>query len=110
MAREYSCATCGRKGCKLWREYATFADHTTLECCDCAGASQKIDVSGIDDDGRRLSDGARTDQIGWRVPAVPTEDGDGFWGYTSVPDEAIRWWRALPTRVLAQAAGAKGGV
>jgi hypothetical protein len=39
----------------------------------------------------------RTDQIGWLVPAVPAPPpGDGFWGYTSVPDEGCRWWRALP--------------
>jgi len=37
----------------------------------------------------------RTDQIGWLVPAVPTEDGS-FWGYTSVPPEACEWWYKLP--------------
>jgi hypothetical protein len=38
-----------------------------------------------------------TDQIGWMVPAVPTPDGDTFWGYTSVPLEGVLWWKALPT-------------
>lgn len=38
----------------------------------------------------------RTDQIGWRVPAVPTEDGT-YWGYTSVPTPGVDWWRKLPT-------------
>lgn len=42
----------------------------------------------------------RTDTIGWRVPAVPTEDGEGFWGYSSVPPEGVAWWRALPTRAV----------
>jgi len=37
-----------------------------------------------------------TDQIGWRIPAVPTEDGDTFWGYTSVPQDGCNWWARLP--------------
>ncbi len=124
----YRCTTCGAFGCKLWREYQTFANHTELVCCDCAGRSQKKDMSDIDAEGRRMSfyrltrrqrryrarhgtvgrrgarmvpaqePSGRTDQIGWRVPAVPTEDGEGFWGYSSVPDDGVKWWRALPTR------------
>lgn len=39
----------------------------------------------------------RTDQIGWMVPAVPTEDGTSFWGYTSVPQAGCVWWANLPT-------------
>jgi len=39
----------------------------------------------------------RTDQIGWRVPAVPTEDGKSYWGYTSVPQPGCDWWSNLPT-------------
>ncbi len=39
----------------------------------------------------------RTDQIGWRVPAVPTEDGKSYWGYTSVPQPGCDWWGSLPT-------------
>jgi hypothetical protein len=38
----------------------------------------------------------KTDQIGWRVPAVPTEEGDTYWGYTSVPDPGVEWWQNLP--------------
>jgi hypothetical protein len=92
----YRCGTCGVVGCKLWREYQTFLCHQTLECCDCAGKSQEEDVSQIDADGKiSVGDGVmgkyangteavqRADQIGFRVPAVPTEEGDAFWGYTS---------------------------
>lgn len=125
----YRCTTCGAHGCKLWREYQTFADYSELVCCDCAGESQNEDVGTIDADGRRENlyrytrrqrrqvarrgtrgrRGAgsvpksvahgRTDTIGWRVPAVPTEEGDTFWGYTSVPDAGVQWWRRLPTRI-----------
>lgn len=97
--KAYRCTTCGAHGCKLWREYQTFADHTELVCCDCAGESQKKDVSAIDADGTIPFEGMRTDAIGWRVPAVPTEEGDTFWGYTSVPTAGVEWWRRLPTRV-----------
>lgn len=41
-------------------------------------------------------DRERTDQIGWMVPAVPTEDGASFWGYTSVPQPGCAWWTNLP--------------
>lgn len=39
----------------------------------------------------------KSDQIGWRVPAVPTEENDTFWGYTSVPQAGCEWWYKLPT-------------
>lgn len=104
----YKCTTCGAQGCKLWREYQTCADYTELACCDCAGKSQGKDVSRIDTEGRvpwwhgTYPDGTEavswTDQIGWRVPAVPTEEGNTYWGYTSVPQAGVDWWRRLPTR------------
>ncbi len=37
-----------------------------------------------------------TDQIGWFVPAVPTEKNDAYWAYTAVPAEACEWWYNLP--------------
>lgn len=96
----YKCTACGRHGCKLWREYQTFADRTELRCCDCAGSDQSFDVSSIDANGKiNDPDLGLCDQIGWFVPAVPTAEGDTFWGYTSVPDAGVRWWRNLPTRV-----------
>jgi hypothetical protein len=39
----------------------------------------------------------KTDQIGWRTPAVPTEEGGAYWGYTSVPQPGCDWWASLPT-------------
>ena len=92
----YRCTTCGAHGCKLWR--GSNGAPEGLWCCDCAGKSQGLDVSTIDDAGRRMTEDGRTDQIGWRLPAVPDEDGCHFWGYTSVPDAGCVWWRRLPTR------------
>jgi len=96
----YYCHKCNKRGCKLWREYQTCADFTELVCCDCAGKSQGKDVSTIDDRGRIYDPRyGWLDQIGWRIPAVPTEDGLTFWGYTSVPQTGCDWWSNLPTRV-----------
>jgi len=93
----YKCQSCGAHGVKLWREYQTSPNHTKLLCGACALEDQK--KSGpIDDTGLRLcEDGWSTDQIGWLVPAVPDEEGHGFWGYTSVPQAGVEWWRGLPT-------------
>lgn len=95
----YCCKECGRTGCKLWREYNTFADHQTLLCCDCSAKEQKKDIASLDAEGRHVDDlEMRTDQIGMRMPAVPTVEGDTYWGYTSVPQEGVRWWKNLPNR------------
>ncbi len=96
----YKCGKCGATNCKLWRDYQTFLKNQSLLCAKCAGEEQKKDVSDIDDEGRRSLEeglGVRTDQIGWRIPAVPTEENDTYWGYTSVPQPGCDWWRGLPT-------------
>lgn len=94
----YRCGTCGATGCKLWRDYQTFLEHQTLLCARCAAEEQEKDISDIDECGQIESDlVGRTDQIGWRIPAVPTEENDTFWGYTSVPEEGCQWWDRLPT-------------
>lgn len=87
---------CGATGCKMWREYQTFSDYTEILCGPCAMAVQKK-TGTIDADGKRESDFGKSDQIGWLVPAVPVVGEDTFWGYTSVPDEGVAWWRALPS-------------
>lgn len=89
----YKCAGCGVHGIKLWRKYGTF--DPSILCAKCACKEQKrVAVQIIH--GEMFVDEDRTDQIGWRVPAVPTKEGDNFWGYTSVPNEACAWWDALP--------------
>jgi hypothetical protein len=80
---DYRCASCGAHGCKLWRPYQTTMPR--LLCVVCAEQDQ----------GDRL-DTSSSDQIGWYVPAVPMEEGDGFWGYTSVPAAGVAWWKSLP--------------
>lgn len=98
----YHCRNCGARGVKLWREYQTTAPK--LLCCDCAAADQGKDISEITPAGK-IPNGryGTTDQIGWFVPAVPMEGiGDGYWGYTSVPDIGVAWWWQLPLRDAAR--------
>ena len=96
-ARDYSCHRCAGSGLKLWRRYNQFLDHQRLLCAVCCGHESGEDVSTIDESGRRITEYGRTDQIGWWIPAVPTVEGDTFWGYASVPQDRVDWWRALPT-------------
>lgn len=83
----YMCHNCDKHGCKLWRPYQN-AGGPPLLCLDCTEERE-----------RKRLDECVGDQIGWRVPAVPTEDGSTFWGYTLVPQAGVDWWRRLPTRV-----------
>lgn len=99
----YRCVKCGATGCKLWRLYNTFLSHQELTCAVCAAEAEKKDISTLDENGRRVTKESkidpdfRTDKIGNRIPAVPTEEGDTYWGYTSVPEPGCVWWRRLPS-------------
>jgi len=67
-------------------------------CAECAAKNQKIDISTMDENGMRLVEFGRTDQIGWYIAAIPDEEGVGYWGYTSVPEEGIIWWKSLANK------------
>lgn len=99
----YVCSSCGAHGVKLWREHSVCLERVTLACFDCACAEQVAsgrDVPTDLDGGGRMSnvDFPRSDQFWGRVPATPTEDGETFWGYTSVPDDGVKWWKRLASR------------
>lgn len=85
----YKCEKCKAAGCKLWRQYQTLADQIELLCANCAEKDQDRKLE--------LEDGG-SDQIGDLVPAIPTEDGGTYWGYTSVPDAGCEWFDVLPIR------------
>ena len=95
VPENYICGVCGASNCKLWRPYQTFI--IELYCAECAAEDQNKCISDLDSDGRRTESHQKIDSIGWLVPAVPTEEGDGYWGYTSVPEKGCQWWRKLPT-------------
>lgn len=90
----YTCSKCAGTGRKLWRHYQTFRPR--LFCAACALTEEGINAK-LDKDGFYKSPAGCTDQIGSLVPAVPTEDGKAFWGYTSAPVAGAVWWQALPT-------------
>lgn len=86
--RDYKCAICGIDGVRLWRDYNTCANAVDLRCVVCAAKlDKKLEGPFVFADG---------DQLGGLVPAVPTEDGSTFWGYSSVDGEGVLWWNALP--------------
>ena len=101
--KNYECKKCGARGVKLWRQWSTMPVHITLLCRTCA---EHIQRDAIADRLRRYGgDFGPSDQIGDMCPAVPTKmpvgrgwrlpNGYSFWGYTSVPPEAVAWWRSL---------------
>ena len=101
----YECSDCGITGVKLWRLYNTFLSHQHLRCASCA--CQEYDLpDSVDPNGKSVWEGLTSDTIngGSMIPAVPTEDGDTYWGYTSVPQAGVDWWRQLPVKASGQPA------
>ena len=93
----YKCDACGATGIKLWRQYQTCAPRLLCAPCACKDQGKPDDVNASGCRGRRGGD-----QIGWYVPAVPDEEGVGYWGYSSVPQAGVTWWQRLPTRASEQ--------
>ena len=95
---DYKCKRCGATNCKLWREDPATAIPQLL-CAYCAGKNEDRSVDDIDAEGTRTTaSGAQTDSIGMYFPAVPDEEGIGYWNYTYVPKAGADWWRKLPTK------------
>lgn len=92
----YECGTCTSRSCKLWRVGGS--SHVELRCALCALREEKLTGLVVDDEGR-IDDPqfGKIDQLGKYIPAVPTEDGKDWWGYTSVPWAGVMWWKSLPT-------------
>jgi len=96
----YICSRCHVPGLKLWRQYNTMTNHLKLVCARCADPKTAVDRSGCHKDRYGQKSDQLTDIIGTTgslVPAVPTVEGDSYWGYTSVPLAGCVWWKALPT-------------
>lgn len=98
-----ACSLCGTQGVKLWREYQrkgpkkrTVVHRITLYCVTCACSREDFPIGAIAEDGTHETEIGPSDAIGWLVPAVPLPDIPGWWGYTSIPDAALKKWAALP--------------
>lgn len=75
MEQQHKCAICGRNTVKLYRYYGFFLRDNEIYCRKHAPA----------------------DQIERQYLVPLCEDVDGsVWGYTSVPDDAIARFNALP--------------
>ena len=98
----YKCKVCEKTGAKLWRTLSTFLVDTTLLCVDCAidrsGLHNGEDYSTMTEEGEHRGVTGFTDQLPFGVAAIPTEQGDTFWGYTSTPGDGVDWWKRLPLR------------
>ena len=70
---KFHCATCKTSGVRLYRPYGNFFRPEDNRC------------------NKHITEKQR----GWYVPLCPDEDGS-IWGYTSIPDEAIDIFYALP--------------
>lgn len=91
----YTCGNCSKNGVKLWRSTGTFLGGMSLRCAYCAVEEQQLDINRLSAAGKYDGDYGPTDQIGSRIPAIPSEENDTFWGYTSVPQDGCDWWDRL---------------
>lgn len=76
----YVCTRCGQGDRKLWRVGGSSCVEPV--CAPCVAPDFAF---------------AESDQHNGYVPAVPTEGGEGWYGYTSVPPDRVLWWYGLPT-------------
>ena len=99
----YKCQLCGATHVKLWRKYQMFVEDNTLVCAPClsrlkttVGFVPKFRDTKYGSRWTKPAGGQESDSIGEFVPAVPTEENDTFWGYSSVPKGGCDWWNKLP--------------
>lgn len=71
MTQHHCCAICKRNDVRLYRWYGEFLRDERIYC------------------------GEHKPDSGWIVPLVEALDGS-VWGYTSVPEDALAQWNALP--------------
>lgn len=88
-AADYCCTECGATDVRLWREYQTFAPRVLCTACL---PEEKDREKVLNDEQKHTRPYVNT---GWWVAAVPNGDGN-WWGYTSIPQDQLDWWRGLP--------------
>jgi hypothetical protein len=97
---------CGAKGVKLWRRVAA-SSCIRLRCAKCScknqGVQNTIDSEGYIKDSIRKTDQIYSGKQPYGLcPAIPDVLDNGtvtWWGYTSVPQAGVFWWRALPNQI-----------
>ena len=96
---DYKCAHCGATGCKLWSRINDKPPQLIRANCATLELNEKVidlDADGMINNNR----GGRTNSLMWHHPAIPNENGSGYWRceFTSIPLTTREWWRKLPSR------------
>lgn len=95
---KYQCSVCKHEGLKLWRPWNN--GDVVLKCASCLNSRIFADEFGRVWDNYGWNDQITSELgVSWG-PACPCDEpelGGGFWGYTSVPESAVKRWKALPT-------------
>ncbi len=101
--QRYSCQTCGVTGIRLFREYYTMGDCTSLTCAACLLAAHigwhlSEPHGGVI--GPWVSDNYSFGRPGevetkW-IQALPAEEGDSWWNAGGAPALAYVRWNLLP--------------
>lgn len=94
----YACTSCGATGGKLWRETIGVRRRgLSLACATCYCLATNLKLADLDPRmGTYSTTLGQVDCCGLYVPAIPTEDGLGFWQYRAAPADDADWWRNLP--------------
>lgn len=89
----YQCEKCGADKCKLWRPLSCF--QVELICWTCLESKGHVVELGKPHGSDQVYN--RDIEADCWGPAVPDLDGS-WWGYTSVPNWWVAWWKALPNK------------
>lgn len=102
VLQKYICSVCGATDVKLWRRSHDSNVEPTCATCSTKGTR----IGPVDEWGQVQScvdSRIKTDQLydpslglPSLVPYVPDKDGS-TWGYTSIPQAGVFWWRQLST-------------
>lgn len=92
----YVCGQCGATGIKLWRCLAFCVSQVDLRCAKCLDHGEVDEEGYFKDSKYGKSDQCFIKELGSMLPAIPTEEENTYWGYTSVPMDGVMWWRNLP--------------
>lgn len=94
----YVCGKCDATGVKLWRDVVFCVDQVDLRCVSCMGRGEVDEGGYFKDSEYGKTDQCTIEELGSMLPAVPTEEEDSYWGYTSIPTAGVAWWRNLPNK------------